>query len=276
MATGRLFVVATPIGNLDDISARALRVLGSVSLIAAEDTRHSKRLLDHFDIRTPLTSYHDHNEAAKSEQLLSTLRDGRDVALITDAGTPCIADPGYRVVRAAREQGIPIEAVPGPSAVTAALSIGGLPTDRFAFHGFFPRKRNEAAAALERAREFGGTHVFYEAPNRVRDTLALLVHAAPEAEVCVARELTKIHEEVARGTPEAVAGHFELHAPKGECVVLIYFGESPAAEFSDAEIRKAVEAAMTARSISRRDAVREVAASLGIPRNRVYDAAGRS
>ena len=197
MATGRLFVVATPIGNLDDISARALRVLGSVSLIAAEDTRHSKRLLDHFDIRTPLTSYHDHNEAAKSEQLLSTLRDGRDVALITDAGTPCIADPGYRVVRAAREHGIPIETIPGPSAVIAALSISGLPTDRFAFHGFFPRKRNEAAAALERAREFGGTHVFYEAPNRVRDTPALLVHAARSRGVRGARAL-KIHEEVAR------------------------------------------------------------------------------
>ncbi|MCC6153231.1 MAG: rRNA small subunit methyltransferase 1, partial [Candidatus Hydrogenedentes bacterium] len=123
MATGRLFVVATPIGNLEDISARALRVLSSVHVIAAEDTRHSKKLLDHFNIRTPLTSYHDHNESQKADQLLEVLRGGHDVALMTDAGTPCIADPGYRVVRAARDAAIPVESVPGPSAVVAALSV---------------------------------------------------------------------------------------------------------------------------------------------------------
>lgn len=278
MATGRLFVVATPIGNLDDIGARALRVLGAVSLIAAEDTRHSKRLLDRFGIRTPLTSYHDHNEPSKAGTLLDALRGGRDVALITDAGTPCIADPGYRVVRAAREEGIPVEAVPGPSAVTAALSVSGLPTDRFAFHGFFPRKQQDKQEAIERARAFGGTHVFYEAPDRVCATLAFLARTAAGAEVCVARELTKMHEEAVRGTAGSVARHYEDHPPKGECVILVHFGEdeNAPAELGDHEIRAAVEEAMTAHALSRRDAVREVAARLRVPRNRVYDAAGRA
>lgn len=271
-------MVATPIGNLEDIGARALRVLGSVSLIAAEDTRHSKKLLDHFHIGTPLTIYHDHNEAAKADQLIEALRGGRDIALITDAGTPCIADPGYRVVRAAREAGIPVEAVPGPSAVTAALSVSGLPTDRFAFHGFFPRKKKDADAAIERARAFGGTHVFYEAPNRVGDTLAVLANAALGAEICVARELTKMHEDIVRGAPADMATHFKTHPPKGECVILVHFADDASAliEHTDDELRTAVEEAMAAHGLSRRDAVREVAERLRVPRNRVYGAAGRA
>ncbi|MBM3290365.1 MAG: 16S rRNA (cytidine(1402)-2'-O)-methyltransferase, partial [Candidatus Hydrogenedentes bacterium] len=261
METGRLFVVATPIGNLEDMGARAVRVLGAVSVIAAEDTRHSRKLLDRFGIATPLTSYHDHNEAEKADHLLDALRGGRDVALITDAGTPCIADPGYRIVRAARDAGIAVEAVPGPNAAIAALSVSGLPTDRFAFHGFFPRKKKDADAAVDRARAFGGTHVFYEAPNRVGDTLAMLANAAPDAEVCVARELTKVHEEVLRGAPAELAKRFEDGPPKGECVVLVHFAENAGApaDYSDDEIRAAVEDAMSTQSLSRRDAVREVA-----------------
>lgn len=276
MATGRLFVVATPIGNLDDISARALRVLGSVDMIAAEDTRHSKRLLLHFDIRTPLTSYHDHNEVEKAGRLLSILQEGRDVALIADAGTPCIADPGYRLVRAARENGITVETVPGPSAVIAALSVSGLPTDRFAFHGFFPRKRKEALAAIEALRAAGGTHVFYEAPNRLGATLALLAETMPGAEACVARELTKLHEEVVRDTPGQLAAHFQTQPPRGECVLIVNIDgpDRHGAGPSDDDIRRAVEEAIKTRGLSRRDAVREVAVTLGIPRNRVYDVAG--
>ncbi|NUM54922.1 MAG: 16S rRNA (cytidine(1402)-2'-O)-methyltransferase [Candidatus Hydrogenedentes bacterium] len=278
MATGRLFVVATPIGNLDDIGARALRVLTSVSLVAAEDTRHSKKLLDHFQIRTPLTSYHDHNETEKAGALLDALREGRDVALITDAGTPCIADPGFRVVRAARDAGIPVETVPGPSAVVAALSISGLPSDAFAFHGFFPRKAKDADRAIEKARSFGGTHIFYEAANRVLDTLSLLAAKASDAEVCVARELTKMHEEVVRGTAKSVGEHFEHNPLKGECVILIYFGAAAdsAASLTDDEIRAAVDDVIATQSVSRRDAIRAVASRTGIPRNRVYDVAGKA
>jgi 16S rRNA (cytidine1402-2'-O)-methyltransferase len=274
MATGRLFVVATPIGNLEDISARALRVLSSVHVIAAEDTRHSKKLLDQFNIRTPLTSYHDHNELQKAENLLTVLRGGKDVALITDAGTPCIADPGYRIVHAARGAGIPVESVPGPSAVVAALSVSGLPTDRFAFQGFFPRKKKDAETALVQAKTFPGTHVFYESPNRLCDTLELLAEFAPDAHVSVARELTKVHEEVVSGTPATVLQHYEQAPPKGECVVILHFAEAAPVEFTDDQIREAVEVVIETQSLSRRDAIREVATRLSIPRNRVYDAAG--
>lgn len=274
MATGRLFVVATPIGNLEDISARALRVLSSVQVIAAEDTRHSKKLLDHFNIHTPLTSYHDHNELQKADHLLDVLRAGHDVALITDAGTPCIADPGYRIVHAARDAAIPVESVPGPSAVVAALSVSGLPTDRFAFHGFFPRKKKEAEAAIAQAKTFPGTHVFYESPNRICDTLEAFARFVPDAQVSVARELTKLHEEVIGGTPAAVLQHYEQTPPKGECVIMLHFNETAPAQLSDEEIHEAVEVVMETQSLSRRDAIREVATRLSIPRNRVYDAAG--
>lgn len=277
MATGRLFVVATPIGNLEDIGARALRVLKSVSIVAAEDTRHSMRLLGHYNIHTPLTSYHDHNESQKADELLALLQDGEEIALITDAGTPCIADPGYRIVRAARDAGIPVEAIPGPSAVIAALSVSGMPSDTFAFHGFFPRKAKEAEQLIEKAYAFGGTHIFYESPKRVRDALVFLAEKAPDAEVCVARELTKIHEEVVRGTPESIAARFEDRDVKGECVILVHFaGSSPAVQFTDEQLRAAVEDAMKERSISRSDAVRLVSTQTGVPRNRVYEVAGKA
>ena len=274
MATGRLFVVATPIGNLDDISARALRVLSSVHVVAAEDTRHSKKLLGHFNIHTPLTSYHEHNELEKADRLLDVLRNGHDVALITDAGTPCIADPGYRIVHAARDAAIPVESVPGPSAVVTALSVSGLPTDRFAFHGFFPRKKKDADAVIAQAKAFPGTHVFYESPNRLCDTLEALTESAPDAQVSVARELTKVHEEVVSGTPETVLRHYEQAPPKGECVIMLHFGETRPVELSDEQIREAVNDAMQSQSLSRRDAIREVAARFAVPRNRVYGAAG--
>ncbi|MCC6156016.1 MAG: rRNA small subunit methyltransferase 1, partial [Candidatus Hydrogenedentes bacterium] len=192
----------------------------------------------------------------------------------TDAGTPCIADPGYRVVRAARDAAIPVESVPGPSAVVAALSVSGLPTDRFAFHGFFPRKRKEAEAAITQAKVFPGTHVFYESPNRLCDTLETLAEFAADAQISVARELTKLHEEVTGGTPATVLRHYETTPPKGECVVMLHFSEASPVQLSDEEIREAVEVVIETQSLSRRDAIREVATRLSIPRNRVYDAAG--
>ncbi len=273
MSLGRLYVVATPIGNLEDISPRALRVLREADLIAAEDTRHSARLLEHFGIQARLVSYHDHNEADRAAMLIAALRSGESVALITDAGTPCIADPGYRAVRAAHDAGIPVVAVPGPSAALAALSVSGLPTDSFSFHGFFPRKRKQAEALLDAMRA-GGTHLFFESPNRLVATLEALEKAVGEASCCVARELTKVFEEVVPGSPACLVEHFSAAPVRGECVVVVYAPPTREVPAPDPDLlRELVRAAMRRDGLSRRDAIRRVAAELRVPRNAVYAAA---
>lgn len=274
MNTGRLYVVATPIGNLEDMTARGLRVLREVDLIASEDTRHSRRLLDHYGIQTPLTSYHEHNESQKTDVLLRELEQGRNLALITDAGTPCISDPGFRVVRAARQAGYDVVTVPGPSACAAALAVSGLPTDRFNFHGFFPRKRSEADRLLDEMARTGGTHVFYESPHRLVDALEAVAARLPEAEACVARELTKIHEEVVLGSPAELARQFGGGTVRGECVLLVYCEAGAGKkQWGAEEIRERVNDLMESEDLSRRDAVRRVAAELNLPRNAVYEAA---
>ncbi len=271
---GQLFVVATPIGNLEDISPRALRVLGEAGLVAAEDTRHSKRLLDHFAIGTPLISYHEHNETQRTERLLGELRSGRDVALVTDAGTPCVSDPGYRIVRAAHDHGIPVVCVPGPSAAIAALSVSGLPNGHVVFRGFFPRKAGEGRKALAQVRGSGATYVFFESPNRLVATLKRVAEELPQAAVCVARELTKVFEEVASGTASELAEHFGAGRVRGECVVLIHASEEEADthEYTPEELRNLVEEMMAREGLSCRDAVRRVAAELSVPRKAVYAA----
>lgn len=279
MATaGKLYVVATPIGNLDDITFRAVRVLKSVDLIAAEDTRHSHRLLAHLGIATPMTSYHEHNESTKAATLVEKLLGGESIALVSDAGTPGISDPGYRLVRAAQDAGIPVNAVPGPSAAVAALSASGLPTDRFTFHGFFPRKRADSVKLLHEAAAYGGTHVFFESPHRLAGTLSRITHHAPHAEVCLARELTKIHEENLRGAPQDLLDWCEGRTIKGECVLAIHFWpeQGEIAPEEPGRIRELVHDAMEREGLSRRDAVREVARQLNLPRNRVYAAATES
>ncbi|MBX7257992.1 MAG: 16S rRNA (cytidine(1402)-2'-O)-methyltransferase [Candidatus Hydrogenedentes bacterium] len=267
--------MATPIGNLEDISLRALGVLKSVALIAAEDTRHSKKLLNHFSIDTPLTSYHEHNESEKAQELIQEVLNGRDVALISDAGTPCISDPGYRLVRAAHEAGICVVSVPGPCAVSAALSISGLPTDRFTFHGFFPRKNSESANLLQSLDDLPGTHVFYESPNRLKKALEGVAKHLPEVEVRVARELTKTFEELLLGSAQEILDRIGTAEVKGECVLLLSVPSrtSRETEKSPEELRALVEELMRAQNLSRRDAVRRVAANLGISRNEVYSAA---
>ncbi len=275
MAFGRLHVVATPIGNLEDISIRAVNTLKSVALIAAEDTRHSKKLLNHFAIETPLTSYHEHNEAEKANELVLDLQNGRDIALITDAGTPCISDPGYRLVRLAQEQGISVVAIPGPCAVVAALSISGLPTDRFTFHGFFPRKASESTRLVQALADAPGTHVFYESPNRLKAALETIAEHLLQAEVCVARELTKTFEELLRGTARGILDRLGDSDVRGECVLLISVPARLESESirSPEELRALVEDAMREDALTRRDAIRRVAKELGIPRNDVYSAA---
>jgi len=275
MTMGRLYVVATPIGNLEDITARALRVLREVHLIAAEDTRHSRVLLQHFDIPTPLTSYHEHNEASKTESLLLELQKGKDIALISDAGTPAISDPGGRIVRAAHAQGIEVIAVPGPSAPVAALSASGLPAAPYTFYGFFPRKRSQSTALLRQALAFGGTHVFLESPQRLEATLQIIAEAMPQAEVCVAREMTKMFESITVGPAADMAQKFGQGRVKGECVIAAYVPQHSGEQqdTTPEHLLSLVEKIMKRDGMSRRDAIRHVASELNIPRNLVYAAA---
>lgn len=216
-----LYVVATPIGNLEDVTLRALRVLREVDVIAAEDTRHTRKLLDRYEIHTPLTSYHEHNERTKAPALVRRLEAGESVALVSDAGTPTISDPGYHLVRAATEKGVPVTPVPGVSAATAALSVCGLATDRFVFQGFLPAKRNRRRETLRQLQDDERTLVFYEVPHRIRESLTDMQEVLGDRAVAVGRELTKVHEELLRGTLSQVAAELEETARRGEFVVVV-------------------------------------------------------
>lgn len=223
-----LYVVATPIGNLEDITLRALRVLREVDVIAAEDTRRTRKLLARYEIHTPLTSYHEGNERAKAEALAQRLEAGESVALVSDAGTPTISDPGYRLVRAAAGKGLPVTPVPGASAAVAALSVCGLATDRFAFQGFLPSRRGRRKEKLQELRDDHRTAVYYEAPRRVRDTLSDMREVLGDRAALVGRELTKVHEELLRGTLSELAERLDHDAPRGEFVIVVAGrGETP-------------------------------------------------
>lgn len=223
-----LYVVATPIGNLEDVTLRALRVLREVDVIAAEDTRRTRKLLARYEIHTPLTSYHEGNERAKAEALAQRLEAGESVALVSDAGTPTISDPGYRLVRAAADKGLPVTPVPGASAAVAALSVCGLATDRFVFQGFLPSRRGRRKEKLQELREDPRTAVYYEAPRRVRDTLSDMREVLGDRAALVGRELTKAHEELLRGTLSELAERLDRDAPRGEFVIVVAgHGETP-------------------------------------------------
>ena len=216
-----LTVIPTPIGNLQDITLRALEALREADVIAAEDTRHSGILLHHHGISKPMVSFHEHNEAGKTASLVEEIAQGRKVALITDAGMPGISDPGFRLVRACRERDLPVTVLPGPSAVVTALAGSGLPSDSFYFGGFLPvksgQRRNELEAAIAREE----TSIYFESPYRLAKSLGVLAEVAPDASVCVARELTKKFEEYRRGKPAELAAHYEERPPKGEITLLI-------------------------------------------------------
>ena len=219
---GVLYIVATPIGNLEDITLRALRVLKEVDLIAAEDTRHTRILLSHYDIRTPLTSYHEHNERTKAQSLVERLLGGENIALVSDAGTPAISDPGYRLVVDAIHAGIRVIPLPGASALVATLSAGGLPTDRFAFEGFLPAKKQERRARLQELRQEARTLVFYEAPHRLKESLQDMQQIIGDREIVVGRELSKVHEEVLRGTVSEVVARLSDREVKGEITIVVH------------------------------------------------------
>ena len=216
-----LYVVATPIGNLGDMTLRALEVLKSVDVIAAEDTRHSGMLLKHFEIKKPLVSYHEHNEAMRTAQLVERLAADENVALITDAGTPALSDPGARLIRACIERGLPLTIIPGPSSILAALVGSGFSTERFYFGGFLPVKSGQRERELRATAERGETTVFFESPYRLTKTLAACTGIMSDRQLCVARELTKKFEEFRHGIAGELLAHYEAHPPKGEIVLVI-------------------------------------------------------
>lgn len=266
-----LYIVATPIGNLEDISARALRILGEVDLCFAEDTRHTLRLFRHFGIETRLVAYHDHSNDEEIERLVQRLVDGESAALVSDAGTPCISDPGYKLVRHARALGVRIEVIPGASALTAFLSGAGLPTDRFTFIGFLPTKVKARLEALSACIDRGGTTVAYESPRRLENTLRAIEELAPDAEVVVARELTKIHETWVHGTAHDVRRSLdESEGWRGEIVLGIY--PAAAEELTDVELDAWIDALFAAQ-LSPSSVARTLAARLDLPRKRVYQRA---
>ena len=226
LAPGTLYLVATPIGNLEDITLRALRVLRECDVVAAEDTRRSGQLLRHFEISKPLLSYFQFNEARRSEEIIERLRRGEKVALVTDAGSPGISDPGERVVKAAVAAGLRVEAVPGASALVAALTASGLPTDEFHFVGFLPHKSGQRRRQLEQLQAVPGTLVFYESPYRIEKLLGELIGVYPSRDVVLARELTKKFEEFLRGKPADLLQRVQARSVKGEFVVLVAPAES--------------------------------------------------
>jgi 16S rRNA (cytidine1402-2'-O)-methyltransferase len=267
-------LVGTPIGNLGDLSPRAAEALRTADVVAAEDTRRSRVLLDHIDAHPPLVSYHEHNEDTRTDELLDRVAAGDTVVVVTDAGTPGLADPGYRLVAAAGRRGLHVEAVPGPAAAVQALVLSGLPTDRFAFEGFLPRKASARARRLSELAADPRTLVFYVSPHRARDDLAAMRDAFGASRPgAVARELTKRYEEVWRGELGALAARAADEPVRGEITVVV--GGAPADEgrtWSSQELAAEVERLM-AEGLRRSEAVAELAATLGVPKRTVYQAA---
>lgn len=266
---GTLYVVATPIGNLEDVTRRALRVLSEVDLIAAEDTRHSRKLLDHFGIGTAMTSYHDHSERAKAPRLIERLLSGADVALISDAGTPGIADPGFRLVRAAIEAGIVVVPIPGASALIACLSVSGLPTDRFCFEGFVPARSAARRSFYEGLREESRTVVCYEAGRRLVDSLRDLEAALGSRDVAVGREVTKMYEQFDRGPVGEVTARLESAPVRGE-VTLLFAGASDVPRADREAVRQRI-AELRVAGIGMKAIARQIAGETGWSSREVYN-----
>ena len=266
---GSLYLVATPIGNLEDITLRALRILrDEVQIIACEDTRQTQKLLTHFDIRKPLISYHEHNETAQTEHILRALFRGESVALVSNAGTPLVSDPGYRVVTAAIANGHPVIPIPGASAVLAALGGSGLPTDTFRFIGFLPPKSGSRRKALEALATDPSTVIAYESPHRILESLQDMSQILGERPIVLARELTKIHEEFLRGTADSIRRELERRGtPKGE-ISLVIGKATEKPEITD--VKAEVERLTDELSLDRMEAIKLVAKQLGLPKQEVY------
>lgn len=267
-----LYLVGTPIGNLEDITQRALRVLREVKAIGAEDTRHTRQLLSHFNIHTPLFSFHQHNERARTEEIVRRLHAGDDIAIVSDAGMPLISDAGAALVARLQAEGLAYTCVPGPSAVDTALVVSGLAGTTFQFLGFVPREAGAQQKLCETLRHAAHTSVLFESPQRLVATLELLAEALGERPMAVARELTKIHEEVVRGTAAELARHFGAGTVRGECVMVIAPAPTQPAGVRDArEVQRMVAVVQAAGQVPHAAAARIVAALTGLPRRAVYE-----
>jgi 16S rRNA (cytidine1402-2'-O)-methyltransferase len=265
---GTLFIVSTPIGNLEDITLRALRILGEVDIIAAEDTRHSMKLLNHHGIRKPMISYWREKEQERSDEIISRLQSGQSVALISDAGTPGIADPGSVVIKKAIQENIRIESVPGPSALIAALSLCGLPTDHFTYRGFLPPRKMQRRKVIESLRFEEGTLIFYEAPHRMLDSLEDLAEILGERNAAVVKEITKIHEDVVRGSISEVITSIRDMTIAGEYVIIVHGWERKDKSVTD-EILTELRAHMK-KGLHRKEAVQKIADRYGLSKKELY------
>jgi 16S rRNA (cytidine1402-2'-O)-methyltransferase len=267
---GKLYVVSTPIGNLEDISLRAIRILKEVDLIACEDTRNTRKLLSHYQIKKPLTSYHEHNEKEKAEALLRQLEAGKNIALVSDAGTPGISDPGFRLVKTASENRIDVISVPGPSAAVAALSISGLATSSFSFFGFLPKTKNKKEQFLKDIKDLEQTLIFYESSRRIIDTLASIIEVFGDRQISVSRELTKMFEETITGKISDVIERLrEKKELKGEFTFVIEGNKDEHREFSIEKLERDIRYYKD-RGFSLKNAVEELAIKSKLPKNQLY------
>jgi 16S rRNA (cytidine1402-2'-O)-methyltransferase len=268
-----LYVVATPIGNLEDMTFRAVKILQTVDVIAAEDTRHTGRLLQHFQIKTPQVSYHEHNRSSRIPELLEELSNGKAIALVTDAGVPGISDPGYELVKVCIEAGIPVVPIPGANAAITALSAAGLPTDRFVFEGFLPAKGQQRRSHLESLETESRTLIFYESPHRLRETLQDFAEIfGTSRQIVIARELTKLYEEFWRGTIESAIAHYSQREPQGEYTLLVAGTPPTQPQLSEEELKAELLAIMS-QGISRSQASRQLAKVTSLPRRQLYQLA---
>ena len=273
---GILYLVATPIGNLDDFSPRAVRTLREADFIAAEDTRVSMKLLNHFDIKKPLVSYHEHNRAAAGQAVLQRLLAGETCALVTDAGTPAISDPGEDLVRLCAENGVTVQSIPGCCAAITALAVSGLPTGRFTFEGFLSANRSERRAQLAELTGEQRTMIFHEAPHKLRATLSDMAELLGDRPVALCRELTKLHEETMRTTLSQAAAWYEHNEPRGEYVLVVAGAQRSAGPQVTLDEGVAMVLRRRAEGMKMKDAVRQVADDTGLSRNELYDAALRA
>lgn len=279
-ANGVLYLCATPIGNLEDITLRALRILKEVDLVAAEDTRRTRKLFSHYDIHTPLTSYHDHNRRSKGNYLIGQLLEGKNIALVTDAGLPGVSDPGEDLASMAVGEGIKVVPVPGPSASLTALVASGLPASRFCFEGFLPVRGKERSARLLSLKGEARTMVFYEAPHRLKATLSDLLKVLGDRRVCVARELTKFYEEIWRGSLREAAERIASHPPKGEITLVLEgaaapdeAGEAgPGGKCCTAQDLASMVQYFEMKGLTRKEAIKEASVKAGMPKREVYTA----
>ena len=270
---GKLVLCGTPIGNLEDLSARAAGVLAAADVVACEDTRRTRKLLTHTGVRArELVSYHEGNERRRAQELVARIAGGETVVVVSDAGMPGLSDPGYRLVRACVDAGLAVEVVPGPSAAVTALAVSGLPPGRFAFEGFLPRKSSERRRHIESVRDEKRTLVFYESPHRIEGSLADLAEILGERPACLARELTKMYEEVRRGTLPELVESVRADPPRGEIVVVVGGAIHEHREPVEPEVLAAQAIELMDAGMERRDALAEVARSAGVPKRVVFDA----